>query len=77
VTDRDSKAPFPRPEQAAERVLAAGRDAGLLLYSSTGHVDGVNGDLVMLGPPFTLTDDDTGALVERTVAAIGALEGPG
>ena len=47
--------------------LPPARDAGLLLYSSTGHVDGANGDLIMLGPPFTLTDDDTDALVERTV----------
>jgi adenosylmethionine-8-amino-7-oxononanoate aminotransferase len=77
VTDRDSKAPFPRPEQAAERVLAAGRDAGLLLYSSTGHVDGANGDLIMLGPPFILADEDADALVERTVAAVRSVEGPG
>ena len=41
-----------------ERVVAAARDAGLLLYSSTGHVDGRDGDLLMLGPPFVLTDDD-------------------
>jgi adenosylmethionine-8-amino-7-oxononanoate aminotransferase len=73
VSDRDEKAPIPRPEQATERVLAAGREAGLLLYSSTGHVDGVNGDLIMLGPPFTLTDDDTETLVERTVAAIRSI----
>ena len=45
VTDRDSKEPFPRPEQVTERVVAAAREAGLLLYSSTGHVDGANGDL--------------------------------
>ena len=77
VADRAEKAPFPRPEQAAERVLAAARDAGLLLYASTGHVDGINGDLIMLGPPFTLTDDDTDALVERTVAAIRSIDGPG
>jgi hypothetical protein len=32
-----------------ERVLARRADAGLLLYSSTGHVDGTNGDLIMLG----------------------------
>jgi hypothetical protein len=53
-----------------ERAVAAARDAGLLLYSSTGHVDGRNGDLLMLGPPFVLTDDDADALVERTVAAV-------
>ena len=52
--------------------MAAARDAGLLLYSSTGHVDGHDGDLLMLGPPFVLTDDDATALVERTAAAIAA-----
>jgi hypothetical protein len=31
----------------------------------------------MLGPPFTLTDEDTDALVERTVAAIRSIGGPG
>jgi len=41
-----------------------------LLYSSTGHVGGRNGDLVMLGPPFILTDDEAELLVERTVAAV-------
>jgi glutamate--cysteine ligase len=53
-----------------EASVAAARDAGLLLYSSTGHVGGRNGDLVMLGPPFILTDDEAGLLVERTVAAV-------
>jgi adenosylmethionine-8-amino-7-oxononanoate aminotransferase len=70
VRDRDTKEPWPRPQRVAERVLAAARDAELLLYSSTGHVDGTNGDLVMLGPPFVLTDGDESILVERTAAAI-------
>jgi hypothetical protein len=74
VKDRDTKEPFPRSTHVTERITAAAREAGLLLYSSTGHVDGTNGDLVMLGPPFTLTDDDTATLVERTIAAIGSIE---
>jgi hypothetical protein len=41
-----------------ERVVAAARERGLLLYSSTGHVDGRDGDLVMLGPPFTISDEE-------------------
>ena len=52
VRDRETKDPFARADHVSERVLAAAREAGLLLYSSTGHVDGTNGDLVMLGPPF-------------------------
>jgi adenosylmethionine-8-amino-7-oxononanoate aminotransferase len=70
VAERESKEPFPRYAQVTERVLATAREAGLLLYSSTGHVDGTNGDLIMLGPPFTLTDEDVTTLVERTVDAI-------
>ena len=58
VRDRDTKEPFPRSQRVTERVVAAARDDGLLLYSSTGHVDGTNGDLIMLGPPFVLTDED-------------------
>jgi len=72
VADRTSKVPFPRGRQATERVLAAARDAGLLLYSSTGHVDG-DGDLVMLGPPFVITDDECELIVERTAVAIASL----
>jgi adenosylmethionine-8-amino-7-oxononanoate aminotransferase len=72
VADRASRTPFAREHQATERVLAAARDAGLLLYSSTGHVDG-DGDLVMLGPPFVITDDECELIVERTAAAIATL----
>jgi adenosylmethionine-8-amino-7-oxononanoate aminotransferase len=70
VRDPASKEPFPRAERVTERVLAAAREAGLLLYSSTGHVDGTNGDLLMLGPPFSLSDDEAVMLVDRTAAAI-------
>jgi adenosylmethionine-8-amino-7-oxononanoate aminotransferase len=73
VRDRGSKEPFARSEQLTERVVAAAREAGLLLYSSTGHVDGVNGDLVMLGPPFCLDEADAAVLVERTVAAVSSV----
>ncbi len=70
VRDPETKEPFSRSERVTERVVGAARDDGLLLYSSTGHVDGHDGDLLMLGPPFVLTDDDAGKLVERTASAI-------
>jgi len=73
VADRPSKAPFPRALQATEQVVAAAREAGLLLYSSTGHVDGRDGDLVMLGPPFVISDEECDLVVERTAAAIASL----
>ena len=70
VRDRVTREPFSRTDQVTEKVVAAAREGGLLLYSSTGHVDGTNGDLVMLGPPLCLTDGDAATLVERTAAAI-------
>ncbi len=73
VADRERKTPFPRADQVTERVVAAARERGLLLYSSTGHVDGVNGDLVMLGPPFVLSEEECGLIVERTSAAVEAV----
>lgn len=71
VADRATKAPFPRSERVTERVLAAARDRGLILYSSTGHVGG-DGDLLVLGPPLGITDEERDLIVERTRDAIDA-----
>jgi hypothetical protein len=73
VADRGSRRPIARSEQATERVVAAARERGLLLYSSTGHVDGTDGDLTMLGPPFTISDEEIGQVVERTGAAVATI----
>jgi adenosylmethionine-8-amino-7-oxononanoate aminotransferase len=70
VKDRGTKEPFARRERVTERVVGAAREEGLLLYSSTGHATGTDGDLVMLGPPFTLSDEEADLVVERTVAAV-------
>jgi adenosylmethionine-8-amino-7-oxononanoate aminotransferase len=70
VADRSTRAPFPRARRVTERAVAAARDAGLLLYSSTGCVDGVDGDLVMLGPPLVVTDAEVDEMVELTATAV-------
>jgi adenosylmethionine-8-amino-7-oxononanoate aminotransferase len=73
VRDRDTKEPFARADRVTERIAAAAREGGLLLYSSTGHAEHGNGDLVMIGPPFCLTDEEAGLLVERAAAAIASV----
>jgi adenosylmethionine-8-amino-7-oxononanoate aminotransferase len=73
VSDRASKASFPRAEQVTERVVGAARERGLLLYSSTGHEDGTNGDLVMLGPPYVISDEERALVVEGVEAAIASV----
>ena len=70
VQDRTTKAPFPRNARLTERVVAAAKDGGLLLYSSTGCANGTDGDLVMFGPPFVITDEELGEAVTMTRAAL-------
>jgi adenosylmethionine-8-amino-7-oxononanoate aminotransferase len=72
VADRETRAPFPRAERLTERVVRAGKDAGVLLYSGTGLADGTNGDAILLGPPFVVTDDELVAIADRLTAAIEA-----
>jgi adenosylmethionine-8-amino-7-oxononanoate aminotransferase len=69
VAERSTKKPFARSERVTERVVAAARACGLLIYSSTGHVAG-DGDLLLLGPPFTLDPAEETLLVERLAGAI-------
>jgi adenosylmethionine-8-amino-7-oxononanoate aminotransferase len=73
VQDRATKQPFPREANVTERVVQAARDRGLILYSSTGCADGTNGDLVMLGPPFVITEDELGEAGQKTRDAIASL----
>jgi adenosylmethionine-8-amino-7-oxononanoate aminotransferase len=73
VADRATKTPFPRRRRVAERAVAAARDLGLLLYSSTGCADGTDGDLVMLGPPLVVADPEVDELVELTAQSVEAV----
>jgi adenosylmethionine-8-amino-7-oxononanoate aminotransferase len=67
VADRETRAPFPRIARIAEAVVRAARDRGVLLYSGTGNANGVDGDTILLGPPFIVTDEE----LVRIVAVLG------
>ncbi|MBM4467327.1 MAG: aminotransferase class III-fold pyridoxal phosphate-dependent enzyme, partial [Chloroflexi bacterium] len=56
VADRATKAPFPQAARFARRVADAAFDKGLIVYPGTGCADGVAGDLVMVAPPFIITE---------------------
>jgi adenosylmethionine-8-amino-7-oxononanoate aminotransferase len=63
VKDRESKTPFTRAEKFAEHFTERAFDNGLILWPNVGHVDGTNGDLVMLAPPFTVTQAELDELI--------------
>jgi adenosylmethionine-8-amino-7-oxononanoate aminotransferase len=77
VANRDTRSPFPRRARLIEAVMAHARDAGMLVYHGTGNADGTNGDSVLLGPPFVVTDGELatiaatlGDAVERATAEL-------
>jgi adenosylmethionine-8-amino-7-oxononanoate aminotransferase len=72
VADRTTRAPFPRAARIAEAVVAAARRDGLLVYSGTGNADGVDGDVILLGPPFVVTDSELEQISETLGSAIEA-----
>jgi adenosylmethionine-8-amino-7-oxononanoate aminotransferase len=65
VLDRDTRVPFPRKAKVAERFTEAAQRAGLVVWPNTGHVDGTDGDLIMLAPPFIIEPAQIDELVTR------------
>ena len=79
VADRATRRAFPRSARLIEAVMTDARAAGLLIYHGTGNADGTDGDTVLLGPPFVVTDvelrriaETLGNAVEKTTAEASA-----
>jgi adenosylmethionine-8-amino-7-oxononanoate aminotransferase len=76
VSDRNTRAPWPRAARVAERVTRAALEAGLVVWPHGGQGPGGHGDLVMLAPPFVITERDIDELVARlhtAIARVGSL----
>jgi adenosylmethionine-8-amino-7-oxononanoate aminotransferase len=73
VADRASKRPFPRRERVAERVTERAFAEGLLVWPNVGHVDGTDGDILMLAPPFTVTAGEIDEIAGRLGRALAAI----
>jgi adenosylmethionine-8-amino-7-oxononanoate aminotransferase len=67
VADRESRAPYPRAARVTETVVRMARERGVLVYSGTGNANGVDGDTILLGPPFVITEDE----IQRIVETVG------
>jgi len=70
VEDKASRAPFPRSVKFAERFADAALAAGMTVWPNVGHADGTNGDLVMVAPPFIVTEEEIGEIVSRFTTAL-------
>jgi adenosylmethionine-8-amino-7-oxononanoate aminotransferase len=73
VADRGSREPFSRSARVTESVVRAARARGLLVYSGTGNANGVDGDTILLGPPFIITDLEIERVIDGLAESIATI----
>ena len=57
VEDKASKRPFPGALRIAERFTDTALQNGLVVWPNVGHIDGETGDVICLGPPLIITEE--------------------
>jgi adenosylmethionine-8-amino-7-oxononanoate aminotransferase len=72
VTDRASKATFEPSLKLNERVKDEAFKRGLCVYPSTGTADGLRGDHVIVSPPYVVSKQEIGMIVDRLGDAVDA-----
>jgi adenosylmethionine-8-amino-7-oxononanoate aminotransferase len=70
VADRKTKAPFPAERKLFMKIRQKAFDNGLICYPVGGNVDGVNGDVIIIAPPYNVTDTELDEIAEKTALSI-------
>jgi len=71
VADRATRAPFPAERALAETIGQCAFEDGLICYATGGNVDGIEGDTILLAPPYISTDAELEEIVGRFAQAVG------
>ncbi|MEQ1944633.1 aspartate aminotransferase family protein [Mesorhizobium sp. VNQ89] len=71
VRDPQTKEPFAADRHLHAKIGAAAFKNGLIVYPCTGNVDGVNGDTVIVAPPYNASEDELAEIVDVLSKAIG------
>lgn len=70
VCDKNTKQPYPRSLKMAETFVEIAQQRGLVVWPNVGHADGENGDLVMIAPPFIISEVEINQLVSLFKTAL-------
>ena len=72
VADKATKSPFEPGKRLAANIKKAAFEQGLICYPMSGTRDGVNGDHILLAPPFIIEDDQIDEVVTKLDASISS-----
>ncbi len=70
VANRQTKKPFAAEHKLFMHIRAQAFDNGLICYPVGGNVDGVNGDVIILAPPYNATDAELTEIVEKLAKSV-------
>ena len=70
VADRNTKRPFEAERKLFMKIRQKAFDNGLICYPVGGNVDGINGDVVILAPPYNVTESELTEIVDKTATSI-------
>ena len=70
VADPETREPLPRSARFAELFTDAALEEGVVVWPNVGQADGRDGDLVMLAPPFIITEDQIDEILQLWTRAL-------
>ena len=70
VKDRSTKEPFQKKLNIAGKIKREALDIGLICYPMQGTVDGVEGDHILIAPPFIINEDEINELSTKLKSTI-------
>src|SRR5437660_7456836 len=71
VKNKDTREPFPKEQNIAEKIREACLEEGVLTYPTQGCVDGLRGVHILLAPPFTISSEEC-VLIARALQSAAA-----
>lgn len=74
VTEKKLKKPFGREKKYVEHFLSKALEKGLILWANIGHADGANGDLILLAPPFIISQKEISQIIKIMGEVLSEME---
>jgi len=70
VADRETKRPIDPALKLTEVIRTHTLEAGLICYPVSGTVDGINGDVVIIAPPYIANANEIGEIVDKLSSSL-------